>query len=62
MSKFKFDATQRVISLIVLTLSLWIMNQLVDWPWLIYLVLASGLATMITLIATLIYELLIHKH
>ncbi|MFD1464980.1 hypothetical protein ACFQ4L_02590 [Lapidilactobacillus mulanensis] len=62
MNNFRFNSTQRVVSLVVLTISLWILDQLIDWPWLIYVVLASLLLTVITLIGTLIYELLLNKH
>ncbi|KRM79394.1 hypothetical protein FC84_GL001569 [Lapidilactobacillus dextrinicus DSM 20335] len=51
---------QLIVSLVVLTISLLIMQRLLNWPWLIYLVLASAIVTIISLIVLLVYDWLLH--
>ncbi|QFG46775.1 hypothetical protein LH506_04625 [Lapidilactobacillus dextrinicus] len=60
MSKLDHRWHQLIVSLVVLTISLLIMQRLLNWPWLIYLVLASAIVTIISLIVLLVYDWLLH--
>ncbi|WP_125604288.1 hypothetical protein [Lapidilactobacillus bayanensis] len=60
MSKLGHWSQQLLISLIVLTISLLILQRLVDWNWLRYVVLASLIITIVVLLIMLIFAWLIH--
>ncbi|HJE14669.1 MAG TPA: hypothetical protein K8W17_01130 [Lapidilactobacillus dextrinicus] len=60
MSKLDHRWRQLIVSLVVLTISLLVMQRLLNWPWLIYLVLASAIMTIISLIVLLVYDWLLH--
>ncbi|WP_270330653.1 hypothetical protein [Lapidilactobacillus dextrinicus] len=60
MSKLDHRWRQLIVSLVVLTISLLVMQRLLNWPWLIYLVLTSAIVTIISLIVLLVYDWLLH--